>query len=364
MAFSRPTLQEIVDRIQSDMITRITGATSLLRRSILTVLGRAYSGAVHLLYGNIEYNKDQLFITTADAEHLEIHSTEYGISKTAAVKATGVATATGTNGTIIPALSELESTSGIRYLTDASVTIAGGVGVLALTAVNAGVDGNEDGSTTLTFVSPIAGIDSNVTVGTDGISNGADEETDEALRDRTLTRKRQPPHGGAEFDYETWALEVSGVTRAWSIPLYQGVGTVGLSFVRDNDSDIIPSESEKTTVSNYIISHTDPVTGKTVGIPTTAEPGFFLIDNSTLAVDLSIAIAPNTTDVQTAVTSQLEDLILEDGGAEQTIKLSKIGAAISASTGETDHEVLTSSGLTATASQVQVLGTITWSTKS
>jgi len=360
--FSRPTLAEIITQIESDITTRLTNAVTLLRRSILKVIAKALGGAVHLHYGNIEYNKDQMFASTADAENLELQANEFGISRLAAVKATGTGTATGTDGTIIPIYSELQSSSGQVYLTTAAATISGAT-TISFQAKVAGEDGNDDGSITLSFVSPIAGVNTTVTVSSAGISNGSDQETDEDLRTRVLTRKRQPPHGGADFDYVAWMKEVSGVTRAWAISLYQGIGTIGCAFVRDNDSDIFPSDAEILTVKNYIISHADPVTGKIVGIPVTAESGLYMIETEGLTVDFSIKIYPNTTEVQTAVSAKLQELINEDGGCEQTLYLSKIRQAVSAAAGESFHELLyPTSDVTATASQVHVLGTITWST--
>ena len=58
-----------------------------------------------------------------------------------------------------------------------------------------------------------------------GIAGGADEQSDLLLLQRVLARLRQPPHGGADFDYIRWALEVPGVTRAWVYPLELGAGT-------------------------------------------------------------------------------------------------------------------------------------------
>lgn len=362
MPLTRPTLTEIVTRIDSDIVTRVTGATTLLRRSVLKILSRAYAGACHLLYGNIEFNKDQTFMSTADAEYLERHVNEYGITKTAAEKATGTATATGTNGKIIPIYTELQSSTGAVYLTDAAATIAAGSATLALTAKVAGADGNDDSGITLTFISPISGVSTSVTTTTE-LDGGADVEDTEALRVRGLARKRQPPHGGALFDYENWMLEVAGVTRAWAISEYQGIGTVGAAFVRDNDDDIFPSAAEVTTVENYIISHADPITLLTVGKPVTAT--LYMIDIVPKTVDLTISIYPNTTAVQTAVQSKIEDLILTEGGPEQTIYLSQFQAAISAASGE-DRNTLDypTTDSTATASEVHVLGDITWETYS
>ncbi|KKM77207.1 hypothetical protein LCGC14_1372400 [marine sediment metagenome] len=362
MPFTRNTLQEIVDRIVSDLQTRITGATSLLRRSTLNVISKVNAGSVHLLYEYLDYQARQLFVSTADEAGLEAISSEYGITRKAAVAATGGGSATGTNGTLIPSGSELQSTDDQIYTTDDDQTIAAGTATLEFTASAAGEDGNDDAGITLTFVSPIAGINTSVTVDADGIAGGSDEEIDDDLRDRVLTRKRQPPHGGTEFDYEVWALEVSGVTRSWSFPLYNGIGTIGVAFVRDNDSgSIIPDATERATVRSYIVSHTDPGTGKIVGAPVTAEPGLFMIELSQRAVDFNIDISPNTVAVQNAIQSNLEDLITRDGGPGETLYVSRISEAISLASSEARH-ILNSPAvdITASTSQVQVLGAITF----
>jgi len=362
MPFTRNTLQEIVDRIISDFQTRITGATSLLRRSTLSVIARIIGGAVHLLYEYLDYQARQLFVSIADEAGLESHSSEYGIARKAAVVAIGSGQATGANGTPIPAGSELVSSDDQIYTTDEEVIVAGGIATLDFTASVAGADGNDDAGISLTFSSPIAGIDTTITVDADGISGGSDEEADSALRERVLARKRQPPHGGADFDYEAWALEVSGVTRSWSQPLYQGLGTIGIAFVRDGDDSIIPNSTQRDLVRAYIVEHEDPATGKTVGCPVTAEPGLFMIELNLLSINFTIAISPNTTAVQDAVENNLADLILRDGGPEETIYLSKISEAISLATAEVTHRLDTPvADVTAAVDEVHVLGTITFS---
>ena len=362
MPFTRSSLQTIVDRIISDFQTRITGATSLLRRSTLSIIAKINAGAFHLLYEYLDYQARQLFITTADEAGLEAHAAEYGITRNAAEYATGSGVATGTNGSIIPAGTELQSTDEQVYSIDTAVTIAAGVGTVDFTANVAGEDGNEDGGATLSFVNPILGVNASVTVDSDGIAGGTDEEIDSDFRERILRRKRKPPHGGAVFDYETWALEVSGTTRAWAFSQYNGTGTVGLAFVRDNDDSLIPNSTLREEMEDYIIEHTDPASGETVGIPVTAEPGFYVIEIEELAVDFDISIYPNTTAVQDAIQEQLEELILNDGGPEQTLYLSSISEAISLAEGEQRHTLNSpSADVTATSGQVHTLGVITWS---
>lgn len=360
MPFDRPTLTTLIDRAVSDIQTQISGATTLLRRSVLKVLAKVQAGANHLLYGYLDYQSKQLFATTADQIGLISHGQEWGMDRDDAVAATGSAVVTGTTGLTVPADTELQSADGQIYTVDEDVVIAGGTGTIDLTAQEAGADGNQDASTTLIFVSPISGINSSATVDSDGLNNGEDIEDVEDWRARILSRKRNPPHGGAEHDYITWMLEVDGVTRAWCIPLYNGVGTVGCAFVRDEESPIIPSASELDTVESYIISHTDEATGKTVGIPVTAEPGLFMVTLAELDVDMTISIYPNTVAVQNAIDSAIEDALYDHGGPGETVYLSQLQKAIASTAVEwfrIDSPVVDS---VATQTQVHVVGTITY----
>lgn len=363
MPFTRPTLLALITRILADFQTRITGASTFLRRSVINILSKVIGGAVHLMYGYLEYQKDQGFALTADTDFLDAHGSEFGIPRTAASYATGTGTVTGTPGTTIPINSELQSSTGEVYLIDTAYTIGvGGTVSVDFTAKVAGADSNDDALVILTFVSPITGVNTSVTVDLNGISDGVDEETDEPYRTRILTRKRKPPHGGADFDYEEWAKEVSGVTRAWSIPMYHGIGTVALVFVRDEDDSIFPSVAEIATVRAYLLSHSDPITGETVGVPVGAEPGFFTPTPEAKAINFTLEIYPDTTAVRTAIQSQLEDLMIARGGPEQTIYLSQISEAIGAAAGEERHNIISPTEYqTATAIQIHTLGNIAFS---
>lgn len=234
MATSRPTLSSLIARIESSFASRIAGADSPLRRSVLKVLAKVISGVSHLVYGRLAWLEKQIFADTADSDNLKRHGTLYNVNAKAAEKATGTATATGTNGTDIPALTVLRNSAGEEFETDALVTISGGVATLALTAKVAGIDGNTATGSTLTMISPIPSIDTTATVDTPGITGGIDLELEPPHRARLITRIQQPPHGGTANDYEKWALENSGVTRAFYYSQPAGLGTVGISFVMDD----------------------------------------------------------------------------------------------------------------------------------
>jgi uncharacterized phage protein gp47/JayE len=87
------------------------------------------------------------------------------------------------------------------------------------------------------------------------LSGGVDEESDEGLRSRVLRRIRQPPMGGAAYDYEAWALSVAGVTRAWCAPLEMGIGTTTVRFMMDElraDNNGFPLPADVAMVRDYI----------------------------------------------------------------------------------------------------------------
>ena len=360
MPFEKPTLQTIVDRIVADIKTRVPGASTMLRNSILKILSTVYGGSVHLLYDYLEYMKDQLFVSTADTRYLETQAAEYGIFRSYGAKSTGTITVTGTAGIVLAAGTRFQSALGVSYISTAAATITGGVASVAIDAEEVGTDGDQNAGAVLTFVSPIAGVNSQATVDSGGLINGNDAETDDALRSRILTRKRQPPSGGTESDYVAWALEVSGVTRAWAFPQLYGSGTIAVAFVKDGNDPIIPSTAEQEVVRDYIVGHLDPLTGKTIGCPVTAEPGLFVLDVEPLAVNFNIKVSPYNATVVTSMQARLEDLILERGGPGQEISISQIYEAITSATGEVKSVVVApAADVSAAYYQVHVLGDVT-----
>jgi uncharacterized phage protein gp47/JayE len=351
MPFSRPTLSELIDRAASDIETRLPGTDARLRRSNLNVLARVHAGAVHGLYGYLDWLALQLMPDTAEAEHLARWASIWGVTRKAAAAATGNVTFSGTNGTVISAGTLIQRADGAQFTTDAEGTISAGSATVAVTASVAGADGNTAASTSLTLVSPIAGINTTATVAAGGLSGGSDEEDDDSLRERLISRIQQQPHGGADFDYETWALEVAGVTRAWVYPQELGLGTVTVRFVRDDDVSIIPDAGEVAAVQAYIDARRPVTAAVTVAAPT--------------AVPLDFEISglnPNNTTVKAAIEAELEDLLRREAEPGGTILISHIREAISVAAGEYDHVLVSpSANVTHTTGQLATMGTITWS---
>lgn len=349
MPFSRPTLQQLIDRAASDIESRLPGTDARLRRSLLNILARMHAGAMHGLYGYHEWLAKQLMVDTSEAEYLDRHASIWQITRKAAAASVGNITATGTNGVTVPAGTALQRSDGAEYTTDADATIASGTATIAVTASVGGTAGDTAAASTLSFISPIAGVNSSATVAVGGLTGGADIETDDSLRSRLLERLRRPPNAGTKEDYEAWALEVAGVTRAWCNPLELGLGTAVVRFVRDDDVSLIPDAGEVAAVQAYIDARRPIGAAITVSAPTA------------VALNISITLTPNTAAVRDAVTAELTDLLRREAAPGGTILLSHIREAISTAAGETNSVVTAPTGdVTHTTSQIATLGTVTF----
>jgi uncharacterized phage protein gp47/JayE len=349
MPLSRPTLKDLVDRVVTDIESRLPGSDARLRRSNLAVLARVIAAAAHGLYGFLVNIARQVIIDTADGDYLERWAAIWGIARTVAVAAAGEVSVTGTTGAVVPAGTELQRSDGARFISTADATLVAGAATLPVQASEPGAAGNTAAGSQLLLTTAIAGVTSATMVLGDGLIGGADTESDDALRARLLFRIRRPPQGGAASDYEAWAKEVPGVTRVWVFPLYLGAGTVGVFFVRDNDPDLIPDAGEVTAVADYIEPRRPVTAAVTVLAPTP------------LPVDFTLQVIPDTAAVRAAVEAELEDLFRREASPGGTVLISRIREAISIAAGESDH-VLTApvANVAAGPGEMAVLGAITW----
>ena len=344
MPFERPNLQTLIDRIDADLESRLS--TSQLRRSNAKVYARVLAGVSHELHGFIEFLSRQLFFDTAEAEYLDRWASIYGLVRKPPSLASGTVVFTVLEeGATVPEGTLLQADHEAVYETTSAVS----EGKASVRALTAGTAGNVSAGDTLVLVSPIEGISSECKTA-EGISGGADEETDESLRARLLSRVREPPHAGTAADYKAWALEIEGVTRAWVYPLEGGPGTVAIRFVCDNSSDILPSAEMIKKVQAYIDSVRPVTANATVSAPTIQ------------AIPFTISgLDPNNDTVKAAVKASLETLFRQEGGPGAVIYLSHIRAAISAAVGEADHTLVTPAGNIALGNKIlPTVGEITW----
>lgn len=350
MAFIRPTLTEIIDRVLADLSSRLLGVDgAVLRRSVLGILGRALAGASHEIHGRLDYLARQIFPDTAEKLYLERWASVWNVLPKPAEYATGLVTFTGVNGSVILAGTILQRQDGVLFETTVEVAISSGTVTTAVIAVDAGAAGNTDEDIALSLQQPVTGVQVTATVAAGGLAAGSDAETDESLRARVLARIRKPPQGGAGYDYVAWALEVPGVTRAWVYPAEMGLGTVTVRFVRDLDASLIPDTPEVTAVYDYI-EYRRPVTAELFVVPPVA-----------VAQNFNIQLSPDTTAIRAAVQAEVIDLIAREAEPGGTILISRLREAVSTAAGESDNVVVSpSANITRTTGQITVPGTFTF----
>lgn len=344
MPFETPSLPVLISRTQSDL------ASEALRRSDAQVLARTLSGTAYGLYGYLDWIADQILPDKADEETLErIAALRLNRARNAAQPAEGSVSFSAAAGAVLDVDVILQAGDGRMYRVTAGVTTVAGLNMTTIEAVEAGALGNADAGLQLTLVQPVAGVTNAFTVIAPGLSGGIEMESIESLRARVIRSYRVIPHGGSVDDYETWALEFPGVTRAWCRGNYMGPGTVGLFVMRDNDPVPVPNPSQLQEIKDYI----EPLR------PVTAE--LYVFAPALKPVLYSIHPVPDTTAVRAAITASLKDLHEREAGLGDKLLISHIREAISSAAGETDYSLtVPSADVIAAANELLTFGGITW----
>ena len=344
MPFETPSLPVLIKRTQSDL------ASDSLRQSDAQVLARTLSGAAFGLYGYLDWIAEQILPDTADESTLErIAALRLNQARKAAVAASGTVSFTAAAGAVLDVDTVLQSSDGRSFKVTAAGTTHAGLNPATVQAIDAGTLGNADAGLSLIAVQPLQGIGSTFTVLAPGLTGGVARETLESLRARVIRSYRVIPQGGSAQDYETWSLEVPGITRAWCRGNYLGPGTVGVFVMRDDDPQPIPNAAQLAQVQ----AHIEPLR------PVTAD--VYVLAPVMKPVVYQLRLTPDTSAVRAAVEAQLRDLHNREAGLGDSLLLTHIAEAISTATGETDH-TLTSplADVTAATNQLLVFGGITW----
>ncbi|NWA23729.1 baseplate J/gp47 family protein [Pseudomonas gingeri] len=344
MPFETPSLPVLINRTQGDL------AGDSLRQSDAQVLARTLSGAAFGLYGYLDWIADQILPDTADDTTLErIATLRLRQPRKAAQAAIGSVSFTAAAGAVLDAGTLLQTSDGRSYTVTVGGTTSGGTNTAQIQALDAGSLGNGDTGLTLFPVQPVQGIGNTFTVLDPGLSGGVAAESTESLRARVISSYRIIPNGGSAADYETWALECPGITRAWCRGSYLGPGTVGLFVMRDDDPVPLPDDDQLALVQAYI----DPLR------PVTAE--LHVLAPVLVPVTYTLRLIPDTTAIRAAVVAELQDLHDREGGLGETLLLTHIAESISSASGEQDHLLVSpSADVPAATNQLLTFGGCVW----
>ena len=352
MPFNRPPLDLLIARSAASMQSRLPGTDAVLRRSLSGIVARMSAGTEHGLYGYLDWLARQLMPDTAEEEHLERWASIWGVSLKAAGHASGDVSITGTPGAVLPEGTICLRSDAVRYAVVSDATVGeDGTGTAFLSAVDAGTEGNAPVGTILAFASPVSGLDSRVQAA-DGLTGGTDEETDESLKSRLLATIQRTPMGGTQADYEQWALEVPGVTRAF-VTQEMGRGTVTVRFMMDGTyPDGVPKDGDRQAVAAHIET-VRPVTADVYVVLPVADP-----------LNLRLRITPDTAAIRLAAEANLWAAVRRDAVPGGTIFLSRLHEALSLTEKEEDHVIISpTANVTPETGHIVVPGSIEWVTE-
>ncbi|MGY2251674.1 baseplate J/gp47 family protein [Pseudomonas reactans] len=331
MAYSGRSLDAILRDILRD-IRNLQAEADIGPDSDNYVRSAAVASAIEGLYQKLAWVYRQIFPDTADEEELVRSAALRGVLRKDPVASTGTAALQGTPGVELLLGAALKhvvtgelftAKSSAKIGTDSAATVL-------VEAQTVGVALN-DLTGSLVLTSPPLGMDAAATfVGK--TTGGEDQETIESLLGRYLDILREPPAGGAEYDYRRWALEVEGVADALVIPKRRGGGTVDIVITGTTG---LPSAAVIAACKAHIESICSVIADVWVYAPTirTVDSG----GKVELADDFTLA------DVQ-AAGQKAYNILLGALKPGETLKRSQIEAMISNLAGVLDRAVTTPTG--------------------
>ena len=294
-------------------ITAKLGTASFVGNSVLRVIADAQAAMSHLVLRYIDWLSRQFLPDTAETEWLDRHGDIWLVNadgttgRKSATYANGVANLIGVNGTAVPEATQFEFGEALFETTE-GVVIGTIETAVHLRAITVGLIGNVPAGSALSPSLGISGLDNAIVI---DMTGGTDAETDEELRARVLRRIRQPPMGGAAYDYEAWALAVPGVTRAWAAS-EMGIGTVTVRFMMDDlraDNDGFPLQQDVDEVEAYINSKR-PVAVK----------DFFVVAPIKFEITCVIdELVPDNQSTRGEIEQSLREMLLQYAAPGQTI---------------------------------------------
>lgn len=369
MPYSRPKLSDLRTLAAQQIVAALPGADSQLQFSNLKVLADVQAGLAHMHFGYLDWIANQSNPFTATDEFLAAWGAMKNVTIKPATQARGNVTFPASPSSTIPPGASVTRSDGTPYsvievVSQNSTSITVKVIADADPSGLTGSFGNCQSGQAFTLAQSIAGITSSGTSGL--VVGGADLETQEAFRARVLTEYQRPPQGGASGDYEEWALQVPGVTRAWCVPMVSGPGTVGVYVMMDSvnatfqgvpqgangvaslEGRDTAGTGDQLTVANYIFP-LRPVTALVYVLAPTLTP-----------INMSIAgiNSANRPAVQAALAAQ----IVATGSVGGRLELNNLWAAIHSVQPSADFVIgAPSADVVMTSGHLPVLGTITWS---
>ena len=337
MPWTTPTLKIVRTMVRDGVHANLPGSDANVPNSLLRIMSDAMGALCHLALQYVDWLALQLLPDTSEHEWLDRHgkiwlvNADGSTGRKLASFSAGLIAATGNQGAVIPEASQLITSDGFLFATTDTVNLGSADTPVPVRSLDTGAVMNLNIGAGMAFVTTVPGVDDTTKVLQ--LYGGADEETDDELRARVLQRIQQPPMGGDQTDYEAWALQVPGVTRAWCDPLEMGIGTVVVRFMMDNlraDNAGIPLAEDVAVVAAYLDTKR-PVAVK----------DFYVMAPIPYPINLHInQLVVDSLSTREAIELSLRSMLFEKAAPGETVYASWVEAAIGDAIGVDHYELV------------------------
>ena len=215
------------ESIKQDILAELSGTVETREGSYANTLVSPAAYQMWLAYQLVPYFLQMAFPDETSGEFIDSRAADFGLYRTegqrAAVKLQFEPAYEGKSADV-PAGTRVYTEDGLGFATTEDAAWSGGVGIAMAQAEAVGRMYNvAAGSVTVMGrnLSGIAGV-----TNPEAACGGTDEETDAALLARYREHLQRPISSGNRNHYIAWAKEVSGVSFAACVPLWNGPGTV------------------------------------------------------------------------------------------------------------------------------------------
>lgn len=312
-----PTISQLYNAILNDLQSQFGSGIPLFGKNYSRASAMVQAARLKLYYlvlGNVQKN---IFVDTADPEAAGGTLERWGRIKLnrnpfPAVAAQYQVVVTGSVGAIIKSSqtfkSNDDSTSpGMLFVLDNNHTLISSTDAIVVRALTAGLASKLSNGDKLTATSPIANVNSSVTVNSENVPPLA-AETIEQYRAVALQSFRLTPTGGSASDYRIWASEAQGVQQTYIYSVSGFPNQINLYV----EAILIDSTDGKGTPTQAILDavkadvDADPATG--LGRrPLQAIVNYLPV--TIKQIDISVAGSSFTADQKTAITAAMTEYL-------------------------------------------------------
>lgn len=219
-----PKLSELYTSVLSDLEAEYAESIPLFGKNFLRAVAAVQAAKLNILYRLVGSTQKNIWVDTADSELVGGTLERFGRVKLKRDRFPATAgqydvTVTGTIAATIAASTTFKSddsslSAGKLFVLDVAHVMVTSSDTITLRALEAGLDSQLLVTDTLTATSPIANVDSVVTVTAESVTPLA-AETLEDYRGKIELAFRLEAQGGASSDYILWSFDAQGVAGVY-----------------------------------------------------------------------------------------------------------------------------------------------------